>query len=495
MMAGAAGLSLGARHLAHAAGYGGDLTDVRAAIDRNQPQAVKRLQDWIGLASNAAEGRNIQEGAQYMSELLWSAGFQSVRVVQTDGSPGVFATMDNGSARTVGMYFMYDVKQFDPSEWSAPPLEGRIVDRPGLGKVMIGRGAVNQKGPQASFLAALHALRDAGRKPPVNIVLIAEGEEEIASPHFPQIVRRPDVLAALERCKEVWMPTAAQSATGDVTIELGAKGLIELEMTCSDKAWGRGAANDIHSSYKAMLDSPVWRLIKALNTLVSEDGNDPAIDGWFEHVQPLTARQKEIIADQAAHTPEAVLKHEMGVQRWVRDLPYREALERLASQPTVNIEGMYAGYTGPGGKTLLPSKAVAKLDLRLVPDQTATDAAAKLKAHLARRGFGDINVNVTGGYNPTQTDERSSLIRACVDVYRTAGLDPNLSPRAAGSWPGYIFTDPPVALPAGHFGFGHGAGAHAPNEYYVIDSTVPMLRGMAGATQGYVAFLYALERG
>src|SRR6202000_2818808 len=119
----------------------------------------------------------------------------------------------------------------------------------------------------------------------------------------------------------------------------------------------------------------------------------------------LTARQKEIIAEQVAHSDEADVKKLLGVQHWVRDLSYRDALERLASQPTVNIEGMYAGYIGPGGKTILPSKAVAKLDMRLVPDQTAAEAAAKLKAHLAKRGYGDIEVNVTGGYDPTQTRE------------------------------------------------------------------------------------------
>jgi acetylornithine deacetylase/succinyl-diaminopimelate desuccinylase-like protein len=499
LMAAAAGASLYMPHVLRAAGksdahskFGGDLTSVRSAIDKQQAQAIKRLQDWIALPSIAAENRNMKEGAQRMAELLKDAGFQSATIMPTDGQPGVFATLDAGAKRTVGMYFMYDVKQFVPSEWSSPPLEAAIVDRAPFGKVMIGRGATNQKGPEATWLAALHALKAAGRKPPVNIVLVAEGEEEIASPHFAQVVHRPEVLQALSKCHEVFMPFASQSPQGSVEIALGAKGVVEVELVCSTERWGRGSKDDIHSSYKADLDSAVWRMVKALSTLVSEDGNDPAIDGWFEHVKPLTARQKEIIAQQIAETKEEDVKKLLGVQHWVRDLSYRDALERLASQPTVNIEGMYAGYTGPGGKTILPSKAVAKLDMRLVPDQTAAEAESKLKAHLAKRGYGDIEVKVTGGYDPTQTDENSALIKASIAVYKSLGLPVSLSPRLAGSWPGYIFTSAPVSLPAGHFGTGHGSRAHAPDEYYVIESSNPAVQGMAEAALSYVRHLYAL---
>jgi acetylornithine deacetylase/succinyl-diaminopimelate desuccinylase-like protein len=225
---------------------------------------------------------------------------------------------------------------------------------------------------------------------------------------------------------------------------------------------------------------------------VSEDGNDPAIDGWFEHVKPLTDRQKQIIAEEVVNNKEEDVKKLLGVQHWVRDLSYRDALERLASQPTVNIEGMFAGYTGPGGKTILPSKATVKLDFRLVPDQTAAEAETKLKAHLAKRGYGDIEVKVTGGYGPTQTDENSALIKASLAVYRHEGMKVSLSPRLAGSWPGVIFTGAPVSLPAGHFGTGHGSRAHAPDEYYVIESTSPAVQGMAEATLSYVKHLYAL---
>jgi acetylornithine deacetylase/succinyl-diaminopimelate desuccinylase-like protein len=500
MMAAAAGATLAMPRLIRAAAqtadtqFGGDLTGVRTAIEKQRPEAIKRLQDWTALPSIAAENRNMKEGCQMMMDLLRAAGFQTATMMPTDGQPGVFATLDAGAPRTVGMYFMYDVKQFDPSEWSSPPLAGAIVDKAPFGKVMIGRGAINQKGPEATFLAALHALKAAGRKAPVNLVLVAEGEEEIASPHFSQVVHRPEVLAALSRCHEVYMPFASQSPQGSVEIALGAKGVIEVELVASTEKWGRGSKDDIHSSYKAELDSAVWRMVKALSTLVSDDGNDPAIDGWFEHVKPLTERQKQLIADKVAHTNEADVKKLLGVQRWVRDLSYRDALERLASQPTVNIEGMYAGYTGPGGKTILPSKATAKLDFRLVPDQTAADAAAKLKAHLAKRGYGDIEVKVTGGYDPTQTDENSSLIKASTAVYKQQGMSVSLSPRLAGSWPGYIFTGAPVSLPAGHFGTGHGSRAHAPDEYYVIESSNPAVQGMADATLSYVKHLYALSK-
>jgi acetylornithine deacetylase/succinyl-diaminopimelate desuccinylase-like protein len=496
LLAAAAGVSLAAPRLWASGGptakLGGDLSHVRDAIEKQAPEAIKRLQDWIALPSIAAENLNMKEGCQLMIELLRDAGFQSATMMPTDGQPGVFATLDAGAKRTVGMYFMYDVKQFDPTEWSSPPLAAAILERAPLGKVMIGRGATNQKGPEASWLAALHALRAAGRKPPVNIVLVAEGEEEIASPHFKQIVHRPEILAALSKCHEVFMPFNSQTPQGNVEIALGAKGVIEVELVCSTQRWGRGAKDDIHSSFKAELDSAVWRLVKALATLTSEDGNDPAIDGWFEHVKPLTERQKELIAEQVARTKEEDVKRLLGVQHWVRDLSYREALERLASQPTVNIEGMYAGYTGPGGKTVLPSRASAKLDLRLVPDQTAAEAEAKLKAHLQRRGYGDIEVKVTGGYDPTQTDEHSALIQASVAVYQAEGLPVSLSPRLAGSWPGYVFTSPPVSLPAGHFGTGHGSRAHAPDEYYVIESSNPAVHGMQQATLSYVKHLYAL---
>ena len=180
------------------------------------------------------------------------------------------------------------------------------------------------------------------------------------------------------------------------------------------------------------------------------------------------------------------------VEHWVHDVNYEQALELLQSRPTVNIEGLVGGYTGPGGKTILPHRAVAKLDLRLVPDMKADEALAALKAHLAKHGFGDIEVNMTGGYDPNSTSADTPLIRAQVAFYRGKGVDPIILPRSAGSWPGYVFTGDPLHLAAGHFGMGHGSGAHAPDEYYVIESTNPNVQGIDGAVRSHVEYLYEL---
>jgi acetylornithine deacetylase/succinyl-diaminopimelate desuccinylase-like protein len=470
-----------------------NLKDINAQVTAHHDEAVKRLQEWIALPSIAAENLNSAEGAERMAQLAKDAGFQQVTIVQTDGKPGVFATLDAKAKKTVGLYFMYDVKQFDPKEWTSPPLEARIVDKEGYGKVVVGRGAVNQKGPEAAFLAALHAMRAANKKMPVNLVMVAEGEEEIGSPHIGQIVHKPEVQAALAKCIGVFMPSAEQDEDGTVTVSLGAKGVVEIQLVSSGEKWGRGPGKDVHSSLKAMVDSPTWHLVKALDTLVSADGNTITIDNYPKPL-PISDEQRAMIAAGSQRRSEAIMKKDISVTHWIDDLAWQAANERLVSQPTVNIEGLVGGYTGPGGKTILPHRAEAKLDLRLVPDMTKDAAVAALKAHLASHGFGDIEVNVSGGYDPTSTVASARLIQAEIAVLKRAGIDPVIWPRGAGSYPGYVFTGEPLKLASGHFGLGQGSGAHAPDEYYVIESTNPKVEGFDGATMSFVKYLYELAK-
>ena len=472
---------------------GKDLKAVYDEIERRHDETIARLREWIRQPSIAAEDTGMREGAELTRRLALDAGFQHAEVVATKGAPSVFATLDAGAKRTLGLYFMYDVKQVDPAEWSSPPWEGRLVEKPGLGTVLMGRAATNQKGPQAALLAALHAIRAAGRKLPVNLVLVAEGEEEIGSPNFAQVVHdTPRVRQALEKCLGIFMPSHSQDLDGSVTISLGSKGDIECELVASGEKWGRGPTRDVHSSVAAQLDQPAWHLVQALDTLVTPQG-DPAIDGFFEHVRPLTKEEHAMLDILARCTDEKSALEAVGARVWARNANWRQALEDYVSRPTLTIEGLVGGYGGPGGKTVQPHRMTAKLDMRLVPDMTPEDIMAKLAAHLAKRGFGDIEIVKNGGFNyVTSTPADSRLILAEKSVYQQYGIDAMLLPRMGGSWPGSLFTAAPLNLPAGHFGLGYGDRAHAPDEFCLVDSKNPKLHGMNDMVRSCVDYLYAL---
>jgi len=293
----------------------GELSPIQSEIEKRHDESIARFQNWVRNPSIAAEDRGMDEGCDLMIRMARDAGFQTAKRIDTDGHPGVFATLDAGAPKTFGLYFMYDVKQAEPAEWSSPPFEAAIVDKPGFGKVLMGRGAVNQKGPEAAFLAALHAIKGAGKKVPVNIVLVAEGEEEIGSPHFKQVVTNPEVMAALKKTVGVVMLAAWQDPDGNVSIYLGAKGVIECELIASGEKWGRGPGIDVHSSNRARLDSPAFHLVQALATLVDENG-DPAIEGFGREARPATAQQKKLLDEAATRLSEDTAKKLMKVKRW-----------------------------------------------------------------------------------------------------------------------------------------------------------------------------------
>src|SRR5439155_253466 len=209
-------------------------------------------------------------------------------------------------------------------------------------------------------------------------------------------IRQPSIAAerrGMDEGCELTMRLLRDAGFGQVTklptdgqpgifATLDAKGVIGCELVSSGERWGRGPRQDIHSSNKARVDSPAWHLVQALATLVSSDGNEPAIDGYLDKARPISPAEKAMVADAARRLDETAAKKQLGVEHWVRDVSWPDALERLVSRPTANIEGLVGGYTGPGGKTILPHRAVAKLDLRLVPDMTAAESLATLTAHL-----------------------------------------------------------------------------------------------------------------
>jgi acetylornithine deacetylase/succinyl-diaminopimelate desuccinylase-like protein len=194
-----------------------------------------------------------------------------------------------------------------------------------------------------------------------------------------------------------------------------------------------------------------------------------------------------------ARQDERDFKKELGVDRWVGDLDERRMLERLGARPSINIDGLVAGYTGPGSKTILPQRALAKIDIRLVPRMTARDVLAKLRAHLDRRGYRDLAIRSLGSYDPNETSFDSLPVQVHVGLCDRYKVAANVTPRGAGSWPGYLFTGDPVRRPAIHVGMGYGDGAHSKDEFYVVEPPpgAPYV-GLAGAIGSFADYLYAI---
>ena len=471
--------------------YTGDHTAVYGHIQEHLPEHIAQLQRWVRQPSVSAQSVGIREMAEILRADLESLGFQETAIVPTDGHPGVFGWYDAAAPRTLLLYMMYDVQPVEPADWRVPPFAGELVEHD-LGTVLMARGAVNQKGPERAFLNALSAIIATEGRPPVNLFVAAEGEEELGSPHYLQVVE--PYAERLRTAAGAFFPMPAQNPAGLATMSLGVKGIAYWEFSAAGGAHGGPARAEIHGSYKAIVDSPVWRLVEALASLVSADGNTILVPGYHDSVRPPSEEEQRLINGMVETWDEETLKQTFGVARWVDGLSGRDALVRLLCEPTLNIDGIWAGYTGEGTKTILPHRATAKVDSRLVPDQTPDEALRLIRAHLDAQGFTDIHIREMGCYPPAQTSVSSSLVQAAIGVCNKYGHPPLVQPRLAGSAPFYVFTDR-LGLPMVPGGIGHGAGAHAPDEYLVIEPrSGSRIAGLAAMEMAYADLLFALAQ-
>ena len=458
-------------------------------IDANLEDHLSAIQRWLRQPSISAQNVGIAEMADLVRRDLLDIGFAEAEIVPTDGHPGVWGFYDAGASKTLVVYLMYDVQPVDPEDWESPPFAAELVEHD-LGKVLMARGATNQKGPERAFLNALESIIAVDGTLPVNIMITAEGEEELGSPHYPQIVDAYE--DRLRTADAVLFPFNSQRPDGRINVILGVKGIIYFEMIATGGAWGGPTKAEIHGSYKAIVDSPVWRLVKALSTMVSEDGNTILVPGYYDDIRPPNDEESMLINAGLEQWSDQQMQEMLGVDQWIDGKTGVDAAMELLYTTTLNIDGIWGGYTGEGTKTILPHLATAKVDSRLPPDIDPDEAMAKIRAHLDNNGFEDIEIRQLGGYPASQTSIEAPAVQAALSVFRKYSDDLAVQPRIAGSAPFYQFTQR-LDLPLVPAGLGFGTGAHAPNEIMLIEPADGVeAAGLADVEKAYVDFIYSL---
>jgi acetylornithine deacetylase/succinyl-diaminopimelate desuccinylase-like protein len=429
------------------------MEEIFAHIEAHADEYLARLRRACAQPSISAQGMGLAEMADLVAGMLRDVGF-SVELVPTDGPSVVLGRMAGRGPRTLLLYSHYDVQPVEPLDaWTTPPFEPDVRD--GL---FYARGTADNKGAIVSRVCALEAYLAHRDTLPVNVVWVIEGEEEVGSPHLGQFVgQHADLLRGAYGC--AW-ESGGKNARDRYEIALGCKGLLYVSLRA------RGAARDLHSASAAVVGSPVWRLLWALNTLKRPDER-VRIPGFYDNVRPVSTAQRQVLADW--DYPEEEMRALYGVDEFLGGVSGDRLKERLIFGPTCNVDGFHAGYGGPGTKTVLPCEASAKLDFRLVPDQDPTRLLTLLRAHLDEQGFDDVEIVAGDGERPSAGDPAHPFVQAAA---RTAeqvyGHRPGLTPMMTGTGPVYLLCGQ-FGVPIVTAGVGYaGSRIHAPDEHVRI---------------------------
>lgn len=337
--------------------------------------------------------------------------------------------------------------------WTSPPFE--LTEREGA---WYGRGTADDKGEIVSRLAALRMVRDDHGDLPFGVTFVVEGEEEIGSPNLATYVHTHAERLRADGC--LW-EAGGVDAAGRATTYCGMKGVITVELRA------RTAGRDLHSSYGAVADDAAYRLAAAVATLRDIDGR-VLIDGFHDGTVPPTPRDLELV--DAPPDQDDALREEFGVERWLGGLSGRDWRRSLYFEPTLNVNGFHAGYGGDGAKTVLPADAVAKLDMRFVPDQDPQRLMDALRRHLHGHGFDDVEVvQLEHAERAVRADVDDPFVAHAIGAMRDAyGAEPVVLPNSAGSGPMHPFVVG-LGVPVVAIGCGYpGSRIHAPDEHVRI---------------------------
>lgn len=445
------------------------MNDNQAKIDKYVFEKVNNYVDVLARLcaqpSVSADRSSIHDCAQLVGEMLTERSSE-VEILPTEGNPVVLANCEGSGDKTLLFYLHYDVQPPDPlDQWESPPFE--LSRRNGK---LFARGAADDKGHIVSRLAALDAVRKAMGELPCNIKFVIEGEEEMGSPSLPAFMEQNRAKLSADAC--VW-EFGGVDHRGAPAQSLGMRGILYLDL------FVRSAEQDAHSGLGgSILPNSAWRLVWALNTLKDADERI-LIPGFYDNVKPPSERDLTLLAQLPDDSQE--IQQMYGIDGFLAGLTGGLELRRAAVfEPSCTICGLDSGYQGTSTKTVIPSVARAKVDFRLVPDQSPEEIFRLLREHLNNQGFEDVELRYRGGTRPAKTDPDHPFVkltnRAAKSVY---GQDMVTSPMIGGSGPSYLFIDllnvPIVAAGVGY----PGSRAHAPNEHIRLDDFVQGIRHTA----------------
>src|SRR5687768_3344275 len=416
------------------------------------------ITEYCRLESVAAQNRMMKETADWVEKLLKDTGFETQQITVAGAPNYVYGSMKGKSDFTLLLYNHYDVQPEAPIElWNSPPFEATERD----GK-LFARGICDNKAELISRICAMRAILAANGELPINIKWIIEGEEEIGSLHFDALTREHGDL--LKADGTLW-EGGGFNEKGQAVITLGARGMLYVEYSVEIMK------QDAHSGNAHALPSAAWRLLKALSSLKDENGRI-LIPGFYDDVRQPTESEKQALRDKVDSDLEAKLLAMYGIDSFLHNKEGYE-LELAVFEPTANIAGFLSGYTETGVKTVLPAKAMAKMDFRLVPEQRPDDILEKLKSHLKAQGFDDVQVKKLGSGDPVVTPINGSFVQRIKQICKEfANQEPEIIPLGGGTLPLLGAMKNNVGILgisiSGNPAY-YGSGAHAPNEHIRLD--------------------------
>ena len=481
-----------------------DLDRVFAHIDGALEDHIAELQAWVRQPSVSWDSLGVSECAELVAQSYLDLGCSEVEVIEGRHHPGVWAYYDAGSPVTVHNYCMFDTRTVRPDDWSFDPWGGELMAQGPYPRVLTGRGALSAKGPYVAFLNALRSIIAVEGDLPVNIMFLAEGEEIMGSPSYRDFVARyQDRLATVAAS---YCLTSSQSAAGVVSVGLGLKGMIVLELSASGAAMERGPAATIHSSAASLVDSPPFRLAQALATLTDEQGRGcrvRGLEGVMAYRKPLGQEERRLLDDlaerQAGRDWRDVLPvgGSGNVDRLVGGSEGIDPLLSLLYGPSFNLAGLRSGFLGPGSATIpfiVPQRATATLDMRLVVESSPEEIIGLIRDHLDAHGFADIEIEVYAAFSHHQTPASHPYVQTVLGTLGDWGVEVELWPIQAGGGPWTVVPNSfgVPCLRGGVVGGGSG-GKGGADEYLIIEGDGKMA-GLAEVEKLQVAQLSAFAR-